>query len=244
MEPASLAIDKLDVFFGGVRAVEGVTLTFAPGKITGLIGPNGSGKSTTVNAVSGIVAPTNGKVTIDGIDITGKRPDTIARAGLARTWQIPRMPPELTVADIIRVPLSYIGSARLSDERFRTIDGLVELCRLSHVRDTACRNLSVAELRRLEIARAIACAPRVLMLDESMAGLSLEDSHAIIELVRNVGRMGITVIVIEHVMRVVTSLCEEVVVLNEGHLLASGKPTDVLAMQAVREAYLGKGFAQ
>jgi branched-chain amino acid transport system ATP-binding protein len=196
-----------------------------------------------VNAVSGIVRPTTGRVFIGDTDVTGHRPDVIVAHGLARTWQIPRMPPELTVDEVISIPMNFVSNRRTHDRPQWTTDSLIDTCGLQSVGKSYCKNLSVAELRRLEIARALACAPRVLLLDESMAGLSLEDSHTLIELVKTIRDLGVTIVVVEHVMRIITKLCSHVVVLNEGHLLAEGVPSEVLVRQDVREAYLGSGFA-
>ena len=243
MSWVSLSLRGLSVHFGGLRAVDDVSIEFAPGCVTGLVGPNGSGKTTTVNAVSGIVRPTAGRVMVDDADITGGRPDVIVRQGLARTWQIPRMPGELTVEEVISVPINYASSRKTHSAHEWDLATLLEICGLQTVRRAFCRNLSVADLRRLEIARALACAPRVLLLDEAMAGLSLEDSHTIIDLIRRIRDLGVTIVVVEHVMRIITTLCTHVVVLNEGRVLADGSPHEVLVRQDVREAYLGKGFA-
>jgi branched-chain amino acid transport system ATP-binding protein len=239
----SLSLDGLSVHFGGLHAVDNVTIEFSPGSMTGLVGPNGSGKTTTVNAVSGIVRPTAGRVMVGGIDITGARPDVIVRHGLARTWQIPRMPGELTVAEVISVPITYASGRKTHGGHEWDLANLLDICGLGSVGQAFCRNLSVTDLRRLEIARALACAPRVLLLDEAMAGLSLEDSHTIIELIRRIRDLGVTIVVVEHVMRIITTLCTHVVVLNEGRVLAHGAPEEVLVRPDVREAYLGKGFA-
>lgn len=239
----SLSLQGLSVFFGGLRAVDNVSIEFAPGSMTGLVGPNGSGKTTTVNAVSGIIRPTAGRVLVGGVDITGARPDVIVRHGLARTWQIPHMPPELTVEEVISVPVNFASRREGHGGHRWEIDALIDVCGLGGVGRSFCRNLSVAELRRLEIARALACAPRVLLLDEAMAGLSLEDCNGVIDLVRRIRDLGVTIVIIEHVMRIITTLCTDVVVLNEGRLLAQGTPREVLVRQDVREAYLGKGFA-
>lgn len=242
MSPTALSLRKLCVFFGGLKAVNEVTIDFAPGKVTGLIGPNGSGKTTAVNAVSGILTPTSGQVFLGDADITGARADVIARHGLARTWQIPRMPPELRVEEIIALPRNYIPRADSPLGAFREPDRLIEICGLQHVRRTHSRNLSVADLRRVEIARALACAPHVVMLDESMAGLSLEDSQTIVNLIQEIRKLGVTVIIIEHVMRIIIAVCDHVVVFNEGKVLSQGAPREVLAQPAVREAYLGKAY--
>jgi branched-chain amino acid transport system ATP-binding protein len=237
----ALVIQAVVVAFGGLRALDGVSTRFAADEITGLIGPNGSGKSTLVNTMSGQIAPSGGTVGFGETDITGLRADRIVGLGLARTYQIPRMPPQLTVAEVLAVPLFY---GRRTG-RLRGLDApapIAEFCGLAPLLDKRCADLSVTDLRRLEIARALACGPSMLLLDEVMAGLSHADSGAVMDVVRRVHAAGVGVVIIEHIMRVITALCHRVVVLNNGSLLAAGTPAAVLADPAVREAYLGKGF--
>lgn len=237
-----LSTDGAVVAFGGLKAVNDVSVTFEKGLITGLIGPNGSGKSTLVNLMSGQLPATAGRVLLGDAVISGLRPDQIVAHGLARTYQIPLVPPELTVAEVIGVPLHYL------DRRNQLLPGLMDeasiaaFCGLEAVLDRTCANLSVTDLRRLEIARALACAPNVLLLDEVMAGLSHEDSLQVIAILRQIHEAGVTLVIIEHVMRIIANLCSRVVVLNNGMVLATGQPRTVLADPAVKEAYLGKGF--
>jgi branched-chain amino acid transport system ATP-binding protein len=238
-----LSVSNCVVAFGGLKAINDLTLTIPGGAITGLIGPNGSGKSTFCNMVSGQIPPSGGRVVLGGVDITGRRSDQIAAAGLARTYQVPRVPKELTIGEVIGVPLRYARSSRNLPRGMSSVAELARFCGLVPPLDTACADLSVSDLRRLEIARALACKPRVLLLDEAMAGLSLEDTGQVIELVREVHGTGVTVVVIEHVMRIIASLCDHAIVLNNGQLLSQGAPDVVLRDPMVREAYLGKGFA-
>ena len=237
-----LSTDGAVVAFGGLKAVNDVSVTFEKGRITGLIGPNGSGKSTLVNLMSGQLPATAGRVLLGDTVISGLRPDQIVAHGLARTYQIPLVPPELTVAEVIGVPLHYLdrGSQLLPGLTDET--SIAAFCGLEAVLDRTCANLSVTDLRRLEIARALACAPNVLLLDEVMAGLSHEDSLQVIAILRQIHEAGVTLVIIEHVMRIIANLCSRVVVLNNGTVLATGEPRAVLADPAVKEAYLGKGF--
>jgi branched-chain amino acid transport system ATP-binding protein len=240
---ANLVVRELRVAFGGLFALDGVSAEFDASEITGLIGPNGSGKSTLVNTVSGQIPPTGGVVQFGDAVITAMRADRIVRHGLARTYQIPRVPPQLTIEEVIEVPLIYGRGAEHLPPGLSNARLVAEYCGLGRLLHRACARLSVTELRRLEIARALACGPTLLLLDEAMAGLSNEDSVEVMALVRSIHQAGVGIIIIEHVMRVITALCHRVIVLNNGRLLARGEPEAILADPAVREAYLGKGFA-
>lgn len=237
-----LSIKNLTVAFGGLKALDGVSLDFPAGQITGLIGPNGSGKSTMINTISGLLRPTSGEIRLGQQAIGTLRSDQIVGRGLARTFQIPKMPPQLTVREVISVPFSFVGRknsliAGLTDARC-----IARYFGLDAVYERRCADLSVTNLRRLEIARAIACGPSVLLLDEAMAGLSHEDAIEVSQVIQQIHEAGVTVVIVEHVMSIISTLCHGVVVLNQGQLLAHGKPTEVLSEPAVREAYLGKGF--
>jgi branched-chain amino acid transport system ATP-binding protein len=239
----SLSVTNCTVSFGGLKAINDLTLTIPSDTITALIGPNGSGKSTFCNMVSGQIPPNAGSILLDGKSVIGLRADQIVAAGLARTYQVPRVPKELTIGEVIGVPLRYVRSDRALPRQMSTAADVARFCGLGLPLDTACAELSISDLRRLEIARALACRPRVLLLDEAMAGLSVADTEQVISLVREVHAVGITVVVIEHVMRIIAALCAHAIVLNNGQLLAEASPAVVLRDQAVREAYLGKGFA-
>jgi branched-chain amino acid transport system ATP-binding protein len=242
MSASAIEIESVTVAFGGLRALDGVSVAIESDRITGLIGPNGSGKSTLVNAISGQIAAADGVIRIDGRDVTRMRSDRIVQLGLARTFQTPRFPPQLTVEEIVAVPMIYGRGADHLLPDLRTAADIAGFCGLGARRFTACQNLTVTEMRRLEIARALACGPSLLLLDEVMAGLSHADSGEVMELIRKINRAGVTVVIIEHLMRVITALCDDLIVLNNGKLLARGAPSIVLADAAVREAYLGKGF--
>jgi branched-chain amino acid transport system ATP-binding protein len=237
-----IKVENLVVAFGGLRALDGVGVTFADDQITGLIGPNGSGKSTLVNTISGQIRAAEGIIRLGGQMVSGLRTDRLVRRGLARTYQIPLMPPQLTVEEVISVPLTYGRGRDFLLPGLGDAVSVARFCGLGGFIGKICGQLSVTDLRRLEIARAIACGPSVLLLDEVMAGLSHEDSADVVGLVRRIHAGGVAVVVVEHVMRIITSLCHRVVVLNQGRLLAEGAPADVLADEGVREAYLGRGF--
>lgn len=238
----ALRVSGCTVAFGGLRAVDDLTLAFPGDRISGLIGPNGSGKSTFVNMVSGQIPPLSGSIRLDDEPICSLRPDQIVKRGLARTYQVPKAPRELTIAEVLSVPLRYVRPRRSLPAELRTAATLAAFCGLNPPVDTPCARLSVPDLRRLEIARALACGPRVLLLDEAMTGLSVEDTEQVVDLVRQIHQIGVSIILIEHVMRIIASLCRYTVVLNNGSVLASGEPRSVLGDERVREAYLGRGF--
>lgn len=237
-----LRVNQVTKSFGGLRAVDQVSLAFEPGRITGLVGPNGSGKSTLVNLLSGEYKPTAGEICLGTRNITRLRPDHVVRLGVARTYQIPKFPSDLTIGEIIDVPLRYVGRQAFSVQGPKDAPSIADFCGLTQPLDTRCGQLSVTDLRRLEIARSMACFPTVLLLDEVMAGLSHEDATAIAALVRLMKGWGVTIVIIEHLMRIITDLCDHVVVLNSGKLLAEGQPVEVLTRDSVREAYLGRSF--
>ena len=239
----TIRVENLLVAFGGLHALDGVSTSFGGDEITGLIGPNGSGKSTLVNTLSGQIRPSGGRIWFGETETTGVRADRLVRRGLARTYQIPKMPPQLTLEEVISVPLIYGRGRDHLLPGLRDAIAIARFCGLGGFVGKTCGQLSVTDLRRLEIARALACGPSVLLLDEVMAGLSYEDSVTVMALVREIHAAGVAVVIVEHVMRIITTLCHRVVVLNNGTLLAAGAPQTVLADPAVREAYLGKGFA-
>jgi branched-chain amino acid transport system ATP-binding protein len=218
-----------------------VSIEFAPGEITGLIGPNGSGKSTLVNLVTGEVPAESGRIRLGDLNISGLRTRSIVRAGVARTYQVPLAPPELTVAELVGVPFAH-RRTRSTPSALSSVDEVLEFCGLQTIAHVECRSLSTPELRRLGVARALACNPDVLLLDEVMASLPAHEAHLAVELVTRIRSLGITVIMIEHVMKIIANVCDSVVVLNQGRVLAMGAPNEVLARAEVREAYLGRRF--
>lgn len=216
--------------FGGIEALVDVDLTVAEGSVAGLIGPNGSGKTTLMNIVSGFVAPDAGGVQLAATDITGWAPHKIARLGVGRTLQHPRAFARLTALDNLR------GDGRLSQAEARRV-----LARfgLDEQRDRLGDELTIGELRRLDLARAVARAPRLLLLDEPAGGLTPAETSAMAELLRAEVLPGRTVILIEHKMDLVAALCPRVVVLDFGRRIAEGAPDEVLRRPEVIEAYLG-----
>jgi ABC-type branched-subunit amino acid transport system ATPase component len=230
-----LALDGVRVRFGGVDALGGVALCIKPGTVIGLIGPNGAGKTTLVNAVTGIVPLSSGTITLDGARIDGRRPYEIARLGIARTYQNIRLFGALNIGDNLRA-----GAIRCSDFPTATIDRLLERVGMRERNEHAVASgLAYGDQRRLEIARCLASAPKIVMLDEPAAGMNPSETNELASLIRSIAKDGVGVLLIEHDVGLVRAVCDHVVVLNFGELLAEGAPDDVARNPAVIEAYLG-----
>lgn len=231
--------------FGGLHAVSDVSFSVPEGQTLGVIGPNGAGKSTFINLVTGHIKPTSGRVLIDGKDLTGARPWVIAHAGVARTFQIVKPFRGMTVRENVAVGILYgpHGTGRMSQARVDADDVLAEVG-LAHLGERAPGELSVADARRLEFAKALALRPRLLLLDEVMAGLRHSEIEPSLELIGKLKERGITIIVVEHVMRAILAISDQVLVLHQGKVLTSGDPREVLSDPRVVEAYLGHRYAQ
>ena len=221
--------------FGGIHALAGVSLEIRPGEILGLIGPNGSGKTTLLNVLSGITAPDAGQVLLQGVDITGKSSFATARSGLARTFQNIRLFSHLTVRENVWAPH---GSQPVEVERLLTSLNLAALG------ESEADTLSYGMQRRLEIARAMATQPTVILLDEPAAGMNESESDVLMEDIRTLARVyGCAIIIIDHDLRLITRLCDRIQVLEIGRTLAMGSPQSVVANPAVMAAYLGDSAA-
>jgi branched-chain amino acid transport system ATP-binding protein len=237
-----LEVDHVSKRFGGVRALDGIDFVVGRGEVVGLIGPNGAGKTTLFNVVCGL-PPTSGRVRFDGADVTGLPPHRICRQGIARTFQLTRPFVELSTRDNVAAAVLF-GRARarvrgLGDAR-REAEGILATVKLDHRANTPARELLFAERRRLELARALGTGPELLLLDEVMAGLTVGEAEALVALLSSITReRGLTLLLIEHVMKVVMTVCDRVIVLDYGSKLAEGTPAEVAAHPAVIEAYLG-----
>ena len=240
-----LEIDGLGKRFGGFVALDGISLSVRAGERVGLIGPNGSGKSTLVNCICGTLRNETGTVRFDGHLVDGAPAHERTRRGLARTFQLPRPFISLSLADNLRVPLLYAVAARAgahlsaSETAQRCFDLLREVG-LERKAKRLPRELTQVEMRKLELARAMAAQPKVLIADESMAGLTHSEVEEILTLLNNLNEQGVTIILIEHIMRAVMSFSQRLVVLVSGKKIADGEPTEVVRDPEVERAYLGQ----
>jgi branched-chain amino acid transport system ATP-binding protein len=231
--------------FGGLAALADLSFRVPEGHVLGVIGPNGAGKTTFINLVTGHLRPTSGRVLIGGKDLTGARPWTVAHAGVARTFQIVKPFRGLTVRQNVAIGAIHAGGRRHAWKAAQdAADELLDRVGLGHRAPDLPSELSVADARRLELAKALALRPRLLLLDEVMAGLRSGEIGPSVELIRQLKADGVTVIAVEHMMQAILSISDEVLVLHEGRMLTMGPPRDVLSDQRVIEAYLGPRFAR
>ena len=241
MADASLLVKNLSKSFGGLKAVQDVSLEVAHGSLTALIGPNGAGKTTLFALMSGFLTPDSGQVFFGGNDITGRAPHLNARAGMTRTFQIVQPFATQTVRQNIAVGAHLHLKNRQA--ALRDAERIAEQVGLSAQIDKLASSLTVAGRKRLELARALATRPRLLLLDEVLAGLNPQEIAEMIPVVRGIAQGGVTVLMIEHVMQAVMNLAEHVWVLAQGRVIAQGSPVEVTSDEKVIEAYLGHGTA-
>jgi branched-chain amino acid transport system ATP-binding protein len=224
--------------FGSFRAVDGAALSVQEAEIIGLIGPNGAGKSTFFNCLSGDMQPTAGSIRFLGRDVTNATPEAHAKAGMARTFQVPVTFEDMTVEQNVMVG-AFLRHPHRTAARRRSRD-VLEFTGLGHLADQPARSLGTPGRKRLEIARALATEPRLLLLDEALAGLTPAEVRLAIELVRRIKALGITIVIVEHIMEVILSLAERAVVFRQGKVIAEGPPREVVDDPAVVAAYLGR----
>jgi len=225
--------------FGSFLAVRDADLSIDEGEIIGLIGPNGAGKSTFFNCLAGDTVPTAGRIVFAGADVTRASPESHARRGIGRTFQVPATFEGMTVLDNVMVG-AYLRHPHRNDARGHA-SRILELTGLKAQADLAAHSLGTPGRKRLEIARVLATNPRLMLLDESLAGLTPTELQEAIALVRKIHDMGVTIVIVEHIMEVIMTLTKRVLVFNQGHVIASGKPEDIVKDEAVIEAYLGHG---
>ncbi len=247
-----LQVRNVSRHFGSLVAVDGVSLTIEPGQFRAIIGPNGAGKTTFFNLISGFFAPTSGAILFDGKDITGLAPEQRVNRGMARTFQITEIFPELSIADNLRVAVEVAAGLRMKTwtgrATRREVDArvaeLVEMGGLADKKDRDVGALSHGDQRATEIMMSLALRPRLLMLDEPTAGMGDQETYEIARLIRRLHkRERLTIMLIEHDMRVVFNLADRIMVLAEGQVLAEGTPDEIASSEAVQTAYLGEAAA-
>ncbi len=249
-----LKTNKLSIMFGGLRAVSNLNLDIKKGQLVGLIGPNGAGKTTVFNLITGVYQPTEGEVLFDGEDTKGLKPFQVTQRGMARTFQNIRLFANLTVLDNVKIAYHFHVQYGVLESVFRVgryfseeadLDEkaikLLDIFGLADKKDELAKNLPYGEQRRLEIARALATKPKLLLLDEPAAGMNPQETHELMELIRWIrDQFELTILLIEHDMSLVMGVCEHIYVLEYGAMIASGTPEEIKHNPRVIEAYLGE----
>jgi len=242
-------------YFGGLKAVEQINMQVEQGSIFGIIGPNGAGKTTFFNVCSGNYSATSGEVWFDGRNITNKKPEDVAKLGLARTFQNLKLFSYMTVAENVAVGFhlrtkTNLIDAVLRNKRYREDESFIEektaeileRLELSKLKNEMARNLSYGMQRKVEIARTMALEPKILLLDEPAAGMNPLETQNLLEFVKMLNRQGYTIVVIEHDMKFIMNICDNILVMSHGKKIFEGKPEEVRNNEEVKEAYLGKGL--
>jgi branched-chain amino acid transport system ATP-binding protein len=237
-----LEVRELSKAFGGLKAVDSASLDVKAGEIVGLIGPNGAGKTTLFAAIAGFHKPDAGRIALEGNDITGLAPHRICAAGMVRTFQITQPFAKISVRENIMVGAYFRTAGRR--EAVARAEEVANIVGMAGQLDQLGADLTVASRKRLELARALATGPHLLLLDEVMAGLNPTEIAEIVGIIRKIRASGVTILLIEHVMQAVTSLAERVYVLNQGRMIAEGTPAAIAENPQVVEAYLGHGAAK
>ena len=231
-----LGVSKL---FGGLQALQKVTFDLPEGEILGLIGPNGAGKTTLFNVINGVYTPEEGKVLFLGKDITGRKPYDLAKMGMARTHQIVRPLAELSVRENVMVGACYGPHGYDLKSAAKVADEVLEFVGLADRAEQLAGSLNVAQKKRLELARALAARPKLLLLDEVLAGLNPSEIGEMVETIKAIREQGVTILMIEHVMKAIMSVSDRIIVLDFGKLIAEGTPEEIANNERVQQAYLG-----
>jgi branched-chain amino acid transport system ATP-binding protein len=235
-----LEVDGVIKRFGGFTALNRVTLHVKAGERFGLIGPNGSGKTTLINCISGALAPDGGRILFEGVDITAVAAHRRTRLGIVRTFQIPKPFSSMTVLENLHIPLEYAAHGRLHGATGAEAAEILRVIGLEAKAHLKPAGLTQIEMRKLELARALAARPKLLISDEAMAGLSSAEVDDILTILFRLNEEQITIIMIEHIMRAVMRFSERIVVLDAGERIAEGTPEEIVGNQAVEKAYLGE----
>ncbi|MCZ6510888.1 MAG: ABC transporter ATP-binding protein [Alphaproteobacteria bacterium] len=240
MSDPLLKIESVTKKFGGFTALSNVSLEVHTGERFGLIGPNGSGKTTLINCISGTLQNDGGEIFFDGHDLNGMKPHQRTAAGIARTFQIPRPFHSMTVLDNLKIPIEYvsgigIGQSEIAEQAM----SILETMGMAEKANQETLGLTQIELRKLELARAIAAKPKLLISDEAMAGLTGNEVDEVLEILIGFNEQGMTIIMIEHIMRAVMHFSQRVICLDAGELIAEGKPDEIVKDKGVERAYLG-----
>lgn len=228
-------------YFGGLAAVHRVDFHVERGEIVGLIGPNGAGKTTLFNLISGALTPQSGEIWFKGENITGRQPHVICRRGIARTFQLVRVFPNMSALEnVLMGALFGKPTARTTDRAVSEAEKWLDFVGLSAVKGLPARSLTLANQKRLEVARALATGPELLLLDELMAGLNPTEVTQAMELVGRIRDLGITIFMVEHVMKAIMGICDRIIVLHHGEKIAEGTPQEIVRSRKVIEVYLGE----
>ncbi|MGQ0655553.1 MAG: ABC transporter ATP-binding protein [Betaproteobacteria bacterium] len=244
MTPRILELEGLSKSFGGVQAVKNVSFSLGEGEIVGLIGPNGAGKTTLINLITGVFPASAGKVVFEGRNVTGQRPFQAARRGLARTFQIVQPFSAMTVLENVVAGALFAGAAPSRAAAEGEAMAHLEFVGLAAEAKRAAASLTLPSRKRLELAKSLAMKPKVLLLDEVNAGLNTAEIDRALEIIRRISARGITIVIVEHLMKVVLSLSQRIIVLHHGELISAGKSDEVVNDPRVVEAYLGSKFAE
>ncbi|MHB8620883.1 MAG: ABC transporter ATP-binding protein [Chloroflexota bacterium] len=236
-----LRIEGVTKRFGGLVANEDVSFDVDRGQIVGMLGPNGAGKTTLFSCISGFYRPDAGHIYFDGADVTGRPPEALAHRGLVRTFQLVRVFKEMSVRENVVVGAFLHGADRRQAERLA--DEVIDLAELGGVRGALARNLTIADKKRLELARALATKPKLLLLDEVMSGLTPLETRQAVALLRTLNQRGITLLLVEHVMEVIMPISDRLVVLDHGIKIAEGPPSEIAQDPNVIRAYLGEKYS-